>query len=66
MKLDSKYAQSYNGRGLVWDRFYYFEEAIKDFSNAIELDSTNAVYWHNRGCCYRNMGEYIYFVDLVD
>jgi tetratricopeptide (TPR) repeat protein len=40
----------------VWDRFYNFDEAINDFSKAIELDKENAVYWHNRACCYRNMG----------
>ena len=57
LNLDSTYAPSYNGRGLVWDRFFNFEEAIKDFSKAIELDSHNAVYWHNRACCFRNMGQ---------
>ena len=57
LNLDKQYAPSYNGRGLVWDRFYNFEEAIKDFSKAIELDSSNAVYWHNRACCFRNMGQ---------
>ena len=56
LHLDSGYAPSFNGRGLVWDRFFNFDEAIKDFSSAIELDSQNAVYWHNRACCYRNMG----------
>ena len=38
LELDRKYAPSYNGRGLVWDRFFNFEEAIKDFTFAIELD----------------------------
>lgn len=41
----------------MWDRFFNFEEAIKDFSKAIELDNQNAVYWHNRACCFRNMGQ---------
>jgi Flp pilus assembly protein TadD len=50
IELNPKYSPSYNGRGLVWDRFFNFEEAIKDFSSAIELDSNNAVYWHNRAC----------------
>jgi len=55
--LDIKYAPSYNGRGLVWDRFTRFEEAISDFSKAIEIDPKNSVYLHNRGCCYRNLGD---------
>jgi tetratricopeptide (TPR) repeat protein len=50
--IDPNYAPSYNGRGLVWDRFFKFEEAIK----AILIDSKNPVYLHNRGCCFRNMG----------
>jgi len=38
LELDKTYAPSYNGRGLVWDRFFNFEEAINDFTKAIELD----------------------------
>lgn len=56
IELNPNYSPSYNGRGLVWDRFFNFEEAIKDFSKSIDLDDKNAVYWHNRACCYRNMG----------
>jgi hypothetical protein len=32
ISIDSKYAPSYNGRGLVWDRFYKFDKAINDFT----------------------------------
>jgi tetratricopeptide (TPR) repeat protein len=46
---DPRYSPSFNGRGLVWDRLFNFEEAIKDFSQAIYLDQNHAVYWHNRG-----------------
>lgn len=35
IKLDSNYAPSFNGRGLVWDRYQKYEEAIQDFSMAI-------------------------------
>ena len=55
--MDPSYGPSFNGRGLVWDRFFNFQEAIVDFSKAIELDPQNAVYWHNWACCYRNMGD---------
>ena len=54
LKIDSQYAPAYNGRGLVWDRFFKFDEAIRDFTQAIELEPKNAVYWHNRACCHRN------------
>ena len=33
------------------------KEAIKDFTQAVNIDPKNPVYLHNRGCCYRNMGE---------
>lgn len=49
IEYDPKYSPSFNGRGLVWDRLFNFEEAIKDFSQAIYLDQNHAVYWHNRG-----------------
>lgn len=32
INLDENYSPSYNGRGLVWDRFFNFEEALKDFT----------------------------------
>lgn len=56
IELDPKYAPAYNGRGLVWDRFLNYDEAIVDFTSAVELDQKNAVYWHNRACCHRNTG----------
>ena len=42
---------------MVWDRFTRFDEAIADFSKAIEIDPGNSVYLHNIGCCYRNLGD---------
>lgn len=39
LQIDHNYAPSFNGRGLVWDRFFNFEEAIKDFTSAIDLDA---------------------------
>lgn len=41
----------------MFDRYQKYEDAISDFSEAIKIDSKNPVYYHNRGCCYRNMGE---------
>ena len=38
LEIDTVYAPSYNGRGWVWDRFFNFDEAINDFTKAIELD----------------------------
>ena len=41
----------------MWDRFFKFDEAIIDFTAAVDLDKKNAVYWHNRACCHRNTGK---------
>ena len=57
IQMEKGYAPAYNGRGLVWDRFFKFDEAISDFTAAVNLDPKNAVYWHNRACCYRNTGK---------
>ena len=53
--MDPEYVAAYNGIGLVQDKRNNFDEAIKFFNKAIELDSKNPIYWHNRGCSYRNM-----------
>ena len=37
--LDANYAPSYNGRGLVWDRFQKYDQAIQDFAKAIQIDN---------------------------
>lgn len=42
----------------MWDRLLHHEEAVADFTQAIQLDKKNAVYWHNRACCYRNTGRF--------
>ena len=57
IEIDDRYSPAYNGRGLVWDRFFKFDDALEDFSIAIGLDTENPVYWHSRGCCYRNLGD---------
>ena len=54
LELDCKFGPGYNGRGLVKDKMNDFEGAIEDFTEAINLDGANSVYWHNRGCCLRN------------
>lgn len=56
LDIDRGYAPCYNGRGLVWDKLLKYDEAYTDFSRAIELESRNPVFIHNRACCLRNMG----------
>lgn len=33
-------------------------EAVVDFGRAIELESDNPIFYHNRGFCHRNLGAY--------
>ncbi len=56
IKLDNTHAAAYHGLGLIYDKMNNFAEAIKYFDKALELDFENAIYWHNRGCSYRNLG----------
>jgi Flp pilus assembly protein TadD len=40
------------------DRKGDFDEAIKSFSKAIELEANNADFYHNRGFAFRKKREY--------
>jgi len=36
--MERNYAPAYNGRGLVWDRLQHHEDALRDYTSAIQLD----------------------------
>ena len=40
---------------LVVCRLRRSDEALSDFSAALELEPSNPVFFHNRGFCYRNL-----------
>jgi tetratricopeptide (TPR) repeat protein len=42
----------------AWDSCRRTEDALGDFTKAIELEPDNAVYYHNRGFCLRNLDRY--------
>jgi Flp pilus assembly protein TadD len=44
--------------GMIFDKMEDYNEAYLQFSKAVELDKDNAVFYHNRGCCLKNMGRY--------
>ena len=62
--MDRLYAASYNGRGLVLDKLGNHEESFKNFTKAMNLETNNPVFIHNRACCLRNMGRYRSYHDL--
>lgn len=59
IKLDSNYAQAYNGLAICYDDgFKELENAVKYYSISIKLDSTSDVYYLNRGACLFDHGQY--------
>lgn len=65
IKIDPKHSASYHGLGLICDKKNEYQEAIEYFNEAIKLEEGNSVYWHNRGCCYRNMGKYVRYIYMI-
>lgn len=51
-------AEGYNRRGNQYSRNGAYEQAIADYTRALELDDTLADAWFNRGCSYYEMGMY--------
>lgn len=52
-KQDSKYLEAHHIRGYAGKYFENYEEAIKEFDRAIELEPEYAGAYYNRGCIYR-------------
>lgn len=51
-------AWDYNRQG---DRYYdleQYEEAVKSYTEAIQLQANNSMFYNSRGCAYDNLGEY--------
>lgn len=48
----------YTNRGLAYYNKGQYDQAIKDYNKAIEIDPGNAVAYINRGFAYRNKGQY--------
>jgi lipoprotein NlpI len=58
LAIDSNFSPAYNAMGMIYDKMEDYNSAYNQFTKAIELDSNNAVFYHNRGCCLKNMGRY--------
>lgn len=51
-------AWDFNRQG---DRYYdleQYEEAVKSYTEAIQLQANNSMFYNSRGCAYDNLGEY--------
>ncbi|MYC29091.1 MAG: tetratricopeptide repeat protein [Chloroflexi bacterium] len=51
-------AEGYNRRGNQYSRNGAYEQAIADYTQALELDANLADAWFNRGCSYYELGMY--------
>lgn len=51
-------AKAYNNRGLAYHELKQYELAIKDYSQAIQLDSGYVAAYNNRGNSYYELAEY--------
>ena len=57
-ELNRMTAWDYNREG---DRYYdleQYEEAVKSYTEAIQLQANNSMFYNSRGCSYDNLGEY--------
>jgi tetratricopeptide (TPR) repeat protein len=46
-----------HNRGISYERLARYKEAIRDFTQVIDIDPQNANAYFNRGCCYDSIGE---------
>ena len=57
-KLNSKYAEAYNKRGVAYYYLQKYDLAIADYTKAVELDPKFAWAYHNRGLAYYYLQKY--------
>jgi tetratricopeptide (TPR) repeat protein len=51
-------AEAYFNRGLAYLQKYQYDQAISDFTKAIEIDPRSASAYNNRGLAWKNKGDY--------
>ncbi len=51
-------ASIYENRGICYQKLHQYEQAIADYSKALELDKSMAAFlYNNRGYCYKSLGK---------
>ncbi len=58
MALDPKDAKTYIDRGLAYAKQHHYQEALADFTQAIEFDTSNVQAYSHRGNVYANLQRY--------
>ncbi|MEP4090947.1 hypothetical protein [Reichenbachiella sp.] len=49
IELDQSYPRFYNCRGRILEKLKFYEASLVDFNTAINIDSSNAFFYYNRG-----------------
>ena len=50
--------QAYFNRGFSFDKLGRFDEAIRDYTKAVDIDPLNAFAYYNRGISYDRKGDF--------
>ena len=56
LKLNPKFVQAYNNRGLTYLSLQSYQEALSDFDAALEIFPQFTDVYYNRGNLYKEMG----------
>ncbi len=64
IRVDKKYIEAYNSRGLLYQKLENHNKAIKDFTKIIEIDSQNWLAYHNRANSYSTQGDKKYSIEF--
>lgn len=54
--LDSKNAEAWYNRGMVFCRLERYEDAVDSLNKALEIDPQSADAWHNKGVALKRLG----------
>jgi len=61
-----EYAEVYNNRGVAYAKLNKYEQAIKDYDRAIELNPALAEVYNNRGITYAELNKYDQAIEDYD
>ena len=62
IRVDRKYIDAFNSRGLLHQKLEKHDKAIRDFSKIIDIDATNWLAFHNRANSYTAQGDKKYSI----
>jgi tetratricopeptide (TPR) repeat protein len=58
LKINPRYAEAYNNRGVIYRKKGQFDRAISDYNKALEINPRFAESYYGRGVCYYSQKQY--------